>query len=769
MHIRSIQWISKRYPALILLGFIACAGPGHFRRGIQYLNENQWEQAIAELESERLRNPDNIKAVIALDRARAGAAAFHADRGRDALSAGDPDRAKTEFERALRFDPSNALAQNTLRSIDRREQSFRFLETGRKAETDGDFSRAKSFYREALKCHAGNLEARNRFEALAADAPDGTRTGSGSIIVSFSFNQAGLPDIFRALAAVSSINILIDDTMDDNRRITVDLKDISAGKAIESLAKTYGMLTISLDPNTLLITPDTPENRARYALESVRLFNLKYADCEEVKKILTPVLKTAVVLADNRLNSVVVRTDPEQLKLASELINAIDRRESEVLIELEVLEITRGKLQDLGLHLGDDPKVRVKAGGGIKPAGGSESSLSLSELRNLTEGQVFLTLPSLYLDLLKQDSHTRILSQPRLRILNRTPARLHVGEKVPVKVTTSRYRDTSEETSVYEYKDVGLLMEMTPKIISESEMALDLKLEVSSILSENQAGQPTIGTRELNTTLRLSHSETEIIAGLIKDEERTGTTRIPLLGDIPVLGRFFSSLAENTNQTDIVIALTPHLLDRDSWLDLDETVWSGSTFTGGTSGVRFRTAVAADSGSVEAPEGDIEQPGIIPENDGTTPGESPGTEPAETAVAEITLSPDPLNVSVQATRTVSVVIRNARNVGSTPFYLEFDPAAVEIGAVEEGMFLSADGAPTAFMSSIDSERGRLIIGLTRLGSKTGVDGSGELVRIEIVGKAPGTAALRFTHNSVTDPWAKEMPSRFRDGTVEVVP
>ncbi len=199
---------------------------------------------------------------------------------------------------------------------------------------------------------------------------------------------------------------------------------------------------------------NAPENKERYSREDVRLFPLRYADAERVKELLDPVVGEAVILADKRTNSVVVRSRSDRMELVSDLVGALDIRESEVLVEVEILEVSRGKMSDLGVDFGDNPEVRGSLGGGVKSSG-SGGRLTVSELSDLTGGQVFLTVPSLYVKLLKNDSRTRILAQPRLRILNRTPARLHIGEQVPIKVTSSLFRNTSEELSAYSYRDVG--------------------------------------------------------------------------------------------------------------------------------------------------------------------------------------------------------------------------------------------------------------------------------------------------------------------------
>ncbi len=712
-----------------IAAFCCFTGCFHSRNAARNLAEQardkkDWLQAITFLEKALLDDPGNLEIEGKLLRARQSASSELAAKGRNLAEKGKLQDARDMFLTALKYDPANSIAQDGLRKMNRQ----------REIEQTSNVPQSVSGKKQ---------------------------------LVSFSFEQTKLQDVFQSLAAVSERNILFSSDFPAGKTVSVQLDNISVDAAISYLVKTYDLLRIPLDSNTCLIAADTPENERRFREETVQVFELQYAECEQVKKILDPILKSSVVLAEKRMNAVIVRTDTEQMKLASALIHKMDMREAEVLVELQVLEINRGKFRDLGMNLGQDPLVRLKLAGEIQSDSSSHGALSVKSLGQLNSGRFFLTLPSLYLDMLKQDSATKILAQPNLKILNRVPAHLHIGEKVPVKVTTSRYRNTSEETSVYEYKDIGILMEITPKIISPLELELELKLEVSSIIKENEAGQPTIGTREILTTLRLRHGETEMIAGLIKDEERAGKTHIPLLGEIPLIGRLFSTHTDKESQTDIIVALTPYLMDSCPQNMQTQEIWHGSN----PDKIVPRRIPFHDTADPSK-----SRPGALPANaddtgdvnDNTDQG-SADKNPDESADNPVIVRLDPENMQILPGETGKLTVRisQAKNVAGVPFYLTFDPKIVEIGKVEEGPFLSRDGASTAFMSSVDVGRGRLIVGLTRLGSPVGISGSGELLYIEIQGRKQGTSLLRFDHQSVKDPGAKSIPASFIGGQVVV--
>ena len=756
--------------AIIIFDFGCYTGTAHkaYLEGVSQIQAGQWDAAVASLEAAREQDPDDPEITIALDRACLEAASGHSAAGREALNRGHYSAAHGEFTVALQINPKDPGALDGLRTLDAMDRAENMTQEGLDWEERGHAERAKSAFRTALQIYPDFDPAREHLDRLNTSPGDSKQSSPLMQHISFTFEKAELVYIFRAIAASAGLNILIDDALDVSRKITVDLNDVTVNDALTGLAKTYGIMMVTLNPDTYLMTPDTSENRQRYAEEQVKMFTLRYSDSEKVKTVLAPMLKSSIVLSEDRLNAVVVRTDPEQMKLAEDLILAMDTRESEVMVSLEVMEITRGKLSDLGLSLGDDPQVRLAVGSGLRSSS-APGKLSIQELGDLTSGNLFITMPSLYLDLLKNDDRTKLLAQPKLRILNRVPARLHIGEKVPVKVTTSNYRNTSEETSTYEYRDVGILMEIVPKIISNNELAMDIRLEISSILKEDTAGQPTIGTREITTTLRLRDGETEIIAGLIKDEERTGSTKIPFLGDMPLIGKLFSSTLSKRNQTDIVIALTPTLLDRGASAHVADHIWTGLESRSGRS---YRPSYRSGQDAPDSPQGVysegvdmIPRPGPQSSVPTADTGNSTG---ADETIPRVYLDPGIMELTAGETQVISVMIEKAVDVGSVPFYLEYKPEVIEIGEVAEGPFLASDGQATAFMTSNDTAKGRLIVGLSRLGAAEGVSGSGVLVNIQVTGKLPGTCPLHFSHQSVRGPRSMELKSRFEDGSILVI-
>ena len=745
---------------LVMSFCLACAIDKNYRYGLNALENGDYYSAVDYLEKADRQNPDNFEIAVALEKARASAAASVMETAQKSFDDDECDTARELLEKAVLYDPGYPGIGKLYDEIEKRSKADQAYWEGMRFERDDQLSAALQWYQEALRLYPMHQAAAAKIDHITRFLE--SVQGQDPIMVSFQVEDLRLRVVFTALASVAKINLLIDESPLIDRMVSVNLEDVDVIQAMEDIAATYGLMIVKLESNNRILCADTPETRSRYGREDVRLFPLQYADADRIRTLLEPVADTAVILADQRTNSVVVRTRPDQMNLVSELIQALDIRESEVLVEVEILEVTRNRMEDIGLDLGENAFVRAALGGAVKQSG-SAGTLTVSELSDITGGKVFLTVPSLYLKLIKKDSHTKVLAQPRLRIVNRTSARLHIGEQVPIKVTSSLFRQTSEEQSSYQYKDVGIVMNMTPRILSDSELALDLKLAVSAITQESPDGHPTIGTREVETTVRLRHGEVEIIAGLIKEDERKGSIKIPYLGDVPILGRLFRSEGDLTQQTDIVISLTPHILDRRMVVISDTPLWHGDIKQG-----PYRKTTSGQSFSPDIPGRIVLDDSEVPEVAERIDEQSQDSASGKDATTIVWVNPNQTVLSLNESSIITIDIENAVNVGSVPFYIDYDPTILDIEDVQEGQFMGSDGMSTVFMSSVDERRGRIIVGLSRVGAGMGISGSGTLVTIQIRGEKHGESPIAFSHESVLDPAMQVISADFMDGGVVVL-
>jgi len=261
---------------------------------------------------------------------------------------------------------------------------------------------------------------------------------------------------------------------------------------------------------------------------------------------------------DERLNLLVMRDTPEAIRLAEKLIAAQDLAEPEVVLELEVLEVTRSKMQNLGLQY----PTQVSAG--VEGAAGTPGQITLSEWLNRNSGLVNLRItdPAFVLNLQRQDGDTNLLANPRIRVKNREKAKVHIGDRLPV-ITTTSTANVGVSESV-QYLDVGLKLDVEPNVYLDDQVAMKVGLEVSNIVQQITSKQGTltyrIGTRNTATVLRVANGETQVLAGLIQDEDRRTADKVPGLGDLPILGRLFTNNNDTRSKTEIVLLITPYVV-----------------------------------------------------------------------------------------------------------------------------------------------------------------------------------------------------------------
>jgi general secretion pathway protein D len=313
--------------------------------------------------------------------------------------------------------------------------------------------------------------------------------------------------------------------------------------------------------------PDTPAKRREYEEEIIQTFYLSNADLKETIDLLRVVIDARRVAPTAATNAITIQDTPERIVAASRLLTAIDKARPEVIIDVELLEVDRSRLREYGLQVASPGSPGVSGTVDVNQEG-----LTLEALRNLGQSQVFLTgVPGLYYRLLKSDSATRTLANPQLRTSEGVTAQAKFGERVPVPVTTFSPIATGgvaqQPITSYNYENIGVNIDITPRTHHDDDVSLALKIEVSSISGTGFGGLPTFGNRAISTVIRLKDGETNMLAGLIRDDERRVLAGIPGLSDIPVIGRLFAHTKNETQESDIILTLTPHII---RVLDLNE-------------------------------------------------------------------------------------------------------------------------------------------------------------------------------------------------------
>ena len=349
--------------------------------------------------------------------------------------------------------------------------------------------------------------------------------------------------------------------------VTIDLRNARLDEALTSLsAATRNFYRVTAQ-RTITVVPDTPAKRTEYEDEIVRTFYLSNADVKETLDLLRIVIDNRRLAPITATNALSIKDTPERVAAAGRLISAIDKARPEVVIDVELLEIDRTRLREYGLQIASPGSPGLDGS-----ADANRDDLTLRDLRNLTQSDIFLTnLPALFYRLLKTDSNTRTLANPQLRTSEGMTASARFGERVPVPVTTFAPIATGgvaqQPITSFNYENIGVNIDITPRTHHDDEVTLSLKILVSSISGSGFGGLPTFGNREISTVIRLRDGETNLLAGLIRDDERRVAAGIPGLSDLPIVGRLFAHNRRETQETDIVLTLTPHIV---RMLDLSE-------------------------------------------------------------------------------------------------------------------------------------------------------------------------------------------------------
>lgn len=563
--------------ALVLL--TACSSNPAFDEGMRLIAEGKPEEGVLRMEQGVNDRPDDIGARNQYFRQRETLTRSQLTAAERARTAGKLEAAEASYQEVLRFDRDNARAQQGLSeiaAIRRRQAQVQQAETLGK---NGDAAAAENLLRTVLAEDPNQGDARRALKHLQ-EAEQSTRPSTLGIKgpfakpITLEFRDTPLRAVFEVMSRTAGLNFVLDRDVKSDTKVTLFLRNTSIDEALRLILVTNQLDRKVLNENSVLIYPNTAAKNKDYQETVVRSFYLANTDAKQAQALIKTVVKSKDIFIDEKLNLVVIKDTPDAVRLAERLIESLDLALPEVMLEVEVLEVSRNRLLNLGIeypdHVGygrltpDTSSITTSAGSVVSTAtafGGAltPGNVSLRALSSLTS---YVANPGVVLNLKKQDGDSKLLANPRIRVINREKAKIHIGDKLPVFTTTST-ANVGVAASV-SYLDVGLKLEVEPTVHLDENVEMKVSLEVSSIVKEVTGPSSSlayqIGTRSATTALRLRDGETQILAGLINDEERTNASRIPGLGDLPVLGRLFSSQSDSKNKTEIVLLITPHVI-----------------------------------------------------------------------------------------------------------------------------------------------------------------------------------------------------------------
>lgn len=702
--------------ALILAG---CAGELLHREGVNLYQEGQVEEGLTALEKAVKEAPGNAQFRKDLYVRRAAYVDQLLKQGEDLRKEGDAQTAEERFNKVLMLEPKNARARAGLEALVRDRRHEERVGRAKAALKAGDVELATNLLRPVLMENPdfpGAVSLKRELADLQERQASGEpvlRTSGKAL--NFEFRDANVRQVFEALSRSTGINFILDKDVRPDLRTSIFLKGSSIEDALELILQTSQLQRKILSSNTVLIYPGSPEKIKEYQELMVKTFYLQNADAKQIQNTLKTLLKVKDLVVDEKLNLVMMRDTPEAVRLAEKLVAAQDMAEPEVMLEVEVMEIQRSRLYDIGMQWPTQLSLTPLASG---------STLTLDDLGNLNRTRIGATIGKATANLKQDLSDANLLANPRIRVRNREKARVVVGDKIPIVTTTTTA--TGFVADNVQYMEVGLKVELEPDIRLQSDVAIKVGLEVSSLGTQITTASGTvayqIGTRNANTVLRLKDGETQILAGLLSDEERSSGIGLPGLASVPIVGRLFGSKQDSAKKTEIVLAITPRLVRNLQRPETDQSeFWSGSETT-----LRTRPLSLQPARRLDLPEktGNGQPAG----DERTGPGNA--NEPA-VAAQKVSLNwAGPGQVKPGDQFKLQLKLKTDGVLRSLPLQASFDPAVFQVVEIVEGDFFNQDGGTSSFSSNVDAANGKFFISASRT-SATGAQGDGVAATITL--------------------------------------
>lgn len=750
----------RGWTALVMLsvGLLAgCAGERAFREGRELIDAGQYPEGFAKVEEALGHEPRNAEYRIYFANRRESVIASLFAQAEKLRELGQLTEAEKVYQQVARLDPNHAPSKVSLEKLAVERRHRNRISEAEAALKVKEIDRASEIVRQILVENPQQREARN-LEARISEAQAKTARLPTALApafrkpVSLEFREAPIRSVFEFLSKASGINFVYDRDIRPDLKTTIFVKNTPMDEAIRLIGVTSQLETRILNDNSILIYPNTPQKLKEYQPLSVRSFYLANADVKQVSNTLKTLLKVRDIVVNERLNLLIVRDTPEAIRLAEKLVALEDISEPEVMLEVEVVEVKRTRLLDLGIQWPSQLSLAP-----LVPSG---STLTFNQLKNLTGDTISASVGSVIVKAQKDNSDTNILANPRIRVKNREKARILIGDRVPVITSTST--STGFVSESVNYVDVGLKLEVEPNIYLDDEVSIKVNLEVSSLVREITTKSGTlsyqIGTRNASTTLRLKDGETQVLAGLINDEDRRVANRVPGVGELPILNRLFGSQKDDVQKTEIVLSITPRLVRTIRRPDIANTEFEVGTeanvgtpapmlsqTTGGPRGAGANAGGTPGSATVMP----VPQPFTQSGTPAPTPPPVPGSAtngsggqitPVQTQPPAIPAAGTGVETGASAFRinwngptqvrsgeqfSVTLTLTSQEPLSALPLLIGFDPGQVQVINVVEGDFLKQGAGQTVFSERVDPIAGRIFVGDVRQNGP--VNGSGNVV------------------------------------------
>ena len=544
---------------VVLFSFLGCSSMAHMKEGDSYAMQGNWHRAYDSYSKGLEASPDNIELRIKTERSRLEAAAIHLKKGEELLDKNDYDRAILQAQVALSLDPALKRAHFLSVEAKKRKDADYYYQAALDLITAHKKDEAKAALKKAISLNPILEEAKAELSKLR-ESKKTTMGGyelnlKSSKPITLKFKNTSIIDIFDIISKLSGINFIFDAGVKKSKA-SIYLENATFGQAMELLLTTNKLFKKVVNENTIIIIPDTKAKRKQYQDLLIQTFYLSNLKAKKSVNLLRTLLQIKSIYVNEKLNTLVIRDTPEVIELAEKILKANDLADSEVMLDVEILEVARNNTTNLGLDLNPDA-IEAEL---IDPSR-TDGKLTYSTLKRFSRSDMLFTIPDIVINLQKSYGDVNLLANPKIRVLNNKKAKIHIGDRVPIVTVTI---NNGVSTDNVQYVDVGVKLNVEPEIHLDGDVSLKVKLEISSLgaLTTTSSGSQVyqIGTRNAETELRLHDGETQVIGGLIGEEERSSTVKVPFFGEIPILGRLFSSVDNSGLKTDILLSITPHII-----------------------------------------------------------------------------------------------------------------------------------------------------------------------------------------------------------------
>ncbi len=757
------QWEKIVMFAGISLAVAGCPkGKTDFNHGRKAQGLQDYDAAFEYYQKALKTDPGNAEYKIKFDQARFGAGEVHTKNGLKLREKGDLENAASEFRKAAFMDPSSVAAEQELRkTIEMIEDRKRAANAASEPPPDND-------------------------DAELASTPPQLKALSRAPINLKMTNDAKI--VFDTIGKLSGLTVIYDPDF-PARRISVELNDVTLEQALDIVCIESKAFSTPISENIILVTSDQPQKRRDFEEQFLRTFYLSNTvqaqDLTEIVTGLRQLLDLKRIQQLNAQNAIAIRATPDQLALAEKFIHDIDKAKPEVIIQVEVLEARTDRMRDLGILPGQSAGIAINPNpttsnnnnGSNNSNNGAPGTVTLNQLTHLNQNDLVLTLPSATANFLLTDSTTRVIQNPEVRSLEGQPAKLNIGDRVPVATGSFQAGVGVGSTSgagfvnplvntQFQYIDVGVNVEVTPRVHPNRDISLKVQIEVSSVSNFQTIGgiqQPVISQRKIAHEIRLKEGESSILAGLITKTDTKQLNGWPGLARVPILGHLFSDDNRSSDDDEVLMILTPHIVRMPEWTKSNlKALYAGSE-------TNVQTKRASEMRAPQPQPPTASQPANEQSPTAQANGQAPSNSAQSGRPAQVRFEPRSLSLKPGETMTVGVVVENVSDLFSIPLLLQFNPAVISVEEVRHGSFLQAGDQEIAIVQKVDNEHGQAIISATRQPNTAGASGTGTIIGVVIKGLAPGTGTLSIVQVSAKDSQQRPIQLVTSEASVQVTP